>query len=356
MPVPAAIPLRAAKPTVAIDGERVPELEAGLLAYALADTLSGLASAEVTFGNWGGPDGPGFRHFGRDRLEFGKEIRLALAGDPLFKGRITAIEADFPEGSAPRITVLAEDRLQDLRMTRRTRVFEQQSLADIARTIAGDHGLDPDIRLTDEARATIAQLNLSDLAFLDGEAGVLGAEVRIAQGRLTLDVAGRGTAIPLRWSGTLRDFRASADLAGQRTAITAAGWDHGQKAAATHEATPAILASELEGGESGPALLERAFGERPDTLAHLAPATAAEARALAEAAMRTRARHFLSGEGTAETDPALRAGATVALSGLGPLFDGDWRLTAVTHLFDTQEGARSHIRCTRAGLGRGGQA
>ncbi len=356
MAVPAAIPLRAARPTVAIDGSRVAELEAGLLAYLLEDSLSGIASAEVTFGNWGGPDGPGFRHFGRDTLEFGRRLSLALAGASLFEGRITALEGEFPEGGAPRITVLAEDALQDLRMTRRTRVFENRSLADIARTIAADHGLEADIRLADSARSTIAQLNLSDLAFLDGEARPLGAEVRIADGRLTLDVAGRGTAIPLRWSGTLREFRATADLAGQRTRIAAAGWDPGQKTPASHEATADILASELDGGESGPALLARIFGERRDTLAHLAPATAAEARALAEAVMRQRARAFLSGEGIAETDAALKAGATVALAGLGPLFDGDWRLTAVTHLFDTAEGARSHIRCTRAGLGREGQS
>jgi hypothetical protein len=60
----------------------------------------------------------------------------------------------------------------------------------------------------------------------------------------------------------------------------------------------------------------------------------------------------VTGEGLCETDPRLRVGAVLELSGLGPLFDGRYRATAVSHLYDPDDGARSLFRCNRAGLGR----
>ncbi len=63
------------------------------------------------------------------------------------------------------------------------------------------------------------------------------------------------------------------------------------------------------------------------------------------------ARRFVTGEGTAETRAELRVGATLALSGLGPLFDGDYRAIAVTHRFDQNGGMRSEFRCERPGIG-----
>src|SRR5258705_8493580 len=50
---------------------------------------------------------------------------LFRSRDTLFEGRIMALEGQFPEGRQPQLVVLAEDRFQDLRMTRRTRTFKR---------------------------------------------------------------------------------------------------------------------------------------------------------------------------------------------------------------------------------------
>jgi len=42
----------------------------------------------------------------------------------------------------------------------------------------------------------------------------------------------------------------------------------------------------------------------------------------------------------------------IVLSGLGKLFDGDYRATAVVHRFDPGEGLRSEFPCERPGIGR----
>src|SRR5262245_17040808 len=109
-----------ARPVFEVGGQDNPDLAAGLLALLVVETAGGLYRCEALFGNWGAS---GFRYFDRRTLDFGKTFQVKLGSDKLFDGRITALEARFPEGGPPQINVLAEDRLQDLRMTRRTRTF-----------------------------------------------------------------------------------------------------------------------------------------------------------------------------------------------------------------------------------------
>jgi len=162
----AILPSRPARPTLEIGGERQTTLESALLSMALSDAVDSIARAEFSFGNWGGSDNPGFQHFDRKILEFGKDVVVKLGDEIMFDGRIGAITADFPDGGPPTIGVLAEDRLQDLRMTRRSRGFPDKSLGDIVRQIAGEHGLTADVSLSGPTTKLVAQVNQSDLALL----------------------------------------------------------------------------------------------------------------------------------------------------------------------------------------------
>ena len=300
-----------------------------------------------------GGEQPGFQFFDRQTLDFGKTICIRQAGEVLFQGRITALSASYPQGAPPEFTVLAEDRLQDLRMVRRTRSFAAQGLADIARSIAADHGLQPDISVSGPTWASLAQVAQSDLAFLLDLARREDAMVWVDDGKLVVKPARDVPAVSLSWAGTLRSFDVCADLAGQRTALLASGWNVAEKSAARHEADKAALGNELGNDLAGGDILQQAFGARKDQVAHLVPANDAEARTLAEAGYRHLARNFVIGEGECETDPLVRVGARLTLAGLGPLFDGDYRIRARTHLFDAGQGARTRFTCDRPGLGRG---
>ena len=106
----------------------------------------------------------------RALLDFGRTIALRLgAGDhaaETFRGRITGLEGRFPEAEVPQIAVLAEDRLQDLRMTRRTRTFEQMTDRDVIQRVASGYGLQTQLDLDGPQREVVTQLNQSDLAFI----------------------------------------------------------------------------------------------------------------------------------------------------------------------------------------------
>jgi uncharacterized protein len=354
MPPDAAI-AATPRPTISVDGQEQAGLAQGLLAMRVAEEAEGMASCELSLGNWGAQAGEtGYLYFDRRLLDLGKPLVVKLGGETIFDGRITALEGHYPEGSPPVLTVLAEDRLQDLRMTRRSRSWEQASDADMLQQIASDHGLTPDIQAQGPTHAALAQVERSDLAFARERARAIGAELWVEgstlKARSRSDRAG-GRPVRLRYGHELYELTIGADLAHQRTAVEVTGWDVAGKSALRERATGSVVSGETGGGTSGPDALASALGDRVDVVAGAVPLTSSEAHAHAEALMRARARRFVTGRGIPEANPKLRAGATVSLDGVGPLFDGDAYLAAVVHRFDGIEGLRTEIALERPGLG-----
>lgn len=352
---PTADAIDSSRPSVEIDGRRDAGLSAGLMTMDIVETSEGLARADLVFGNWGGNDSGGFQYFDRKLLDFGKALSVKVADDLVFKGAISAVTALFPEGRPAQVGVCAEDRLQDLRMTRRTRSFADATLADVLNRIASDHGLQVQADLTGETYKHLAQVNQSDLAFVRDLARREDAQIWIDDMKLKAAQRARreSPTVELAWPGDLREFCVSADLAHQRTKLVGSGWSVADKRAARHEADEEAIRAELNGETSGAAALQRAFGERIDTLAHALPAADAEARAFAEAGFRHMARRFVVGHGVARTKPGLRVGAKLKLKGTGPLFEGDYTVTEVQVRFDARKGLRTEFWCDRPAIGQG---
>ena len=353
----AAMPLTSARPTLVVEGQVASDLAAALQDMQVRERIDGMAQAQLAFGNWGQRDGaPGYTLFGRDRLEFGKRIEIKLGDTRLFLGRVMALQARYPKAGAgeAQLVVQVEDRLQDLRMKRRSRSYAQVSDADVAQRIAGEHGLQVVVDVQGPTHAVLAQVNQSDLAFLRERARACGAELWIDDTTLHLAArAGRGgTPLELDYGGKLQAFEVRADLALQRTELAVSGWSVADKQAVKEVAQPSVLDSELEGGEGGAALVQRALGARPDVVAHLSPASADEARACAQAWLRQIGRRFVVGHGVAQPDARLRPGASVDLSGLGPLFNGRYAVVEVCHRFDLTDGLRSEFSVERPSIGR----
>ena len=348
--------LKSALPTIVIAGREDAALKMRLMSAMIVETVHGLARCEAVISNWGdaGSGPTGFVYFDRKVLEFGKTFAVKVAADTLFDGRIMGLEGQFPEGRQPRLAVLAEDRFQDLRMTRRTRTFKDVADADVFNQVAGEHGLSANVNVNGPSYKVLAQVNQSDLAFLRERARAIDAEVWVAGSALNAQMrTSRGNgSLTLTYQQGLREFTVLADLAVQRTAVRVNGWDVAGKAALTHEATDAVLGSELNGDTSGASILASALGARKDSLAHTVPFTDSEAKAEAEAIFKLMARRFVVGRGVAETDGKLRVGNTINLQGLGPLFSGKYYLTEVRHLFDLARGLRTEFNAERPGLGK----
>ncbi|GAA2124556.1 phage late control D family protein [Nocardioides bigeumensis] len=349
--------LTAATPTIEVKGEPSGLLGASLEDLVVTETLEGLATCEARFRNVGAGNGdPDYLFFDGDVLDFGVDVRISTgAGEGtalVFSGNVTGLRAEFSGRNGATLTMLAEDRLQDLRMTRRTRSFEDMTDAAAFEQIASDHRLRAEIDLPGPTYRVIAQVDQSDLAFLRTRARRAGAEVWVRDD--TLHVAARttrrGERVVLGNQQNLLEASLFADLAAQRTEVQVHGWDPSTKERLDERATGDVVKAEASGDKVGPDVLERAFGRRVETIAHQVPLGPDEARALAKSQMLERARRFVTGEILAVGDARIAVGGTVDLSGVGAPFSGVYYVVEARHLFDLVGGYRTLAKVERGEL------
>jgi phage protein D len=291
-------------------------------------------------------------------LKLGTELGV-YAGDvtqptEIFRGKVTALEADYKMGSPPEFIVLAEDALQGARMARRSKVYTDKSPADIVRDIASGLGLTPKITGLASPTGTWAQLNESDLAFarrllarFDSDLQIVGSELQVSPRG---DVK-RGT-VELTLFSQLARARVTADLADQVSSVTTSGWDPVQGSAVSHGVTQATHAGPGS-GKKGKDWLTHALSDRSEHIGHLVVSTDTEAQAVAEAAFDQRARRFVRIEGISEGNPKLRVGTHITVNGLSGRWDNTYYLMHACHLFDLRQGYRTEFCAECAFLGEG---
>jgi uncharacterized protein len=345
-------------PRITVAGDLKPGLMRDLLALEVEEHTHGLSSLRATFANWGFTGhGQGSLYLDRSTLDFGSVVTAGFGpdgGTVLFDGAISAVNAEFPEDGPGTVTICAEDSLQELRMTRRTRTFENSSIGDIARQLASEHGLIAQADVDGPSRKVVNQLNVSDLAMLRSLAYADGAELWLTDQTVHLQrrVDRAASAVALTYGGALRSFTVRADLAHQVTDVAVCGWSVADKDAIKETGDESVLGAELGSREtSGSAVLAQALAERHECLVVAEPLDSDDARTRARAAYLDRARRFVSGTGMTEGTPALRPGVVVTLSGLVPLFNGDYRVVRTRHQFDVTEGYRTGFDVERAGIG-----
>lgn len=351
--------LFAARPTLRVDGS-VQQLlsDQDLISLLVEETTLGLFRCEASFRNWGPVGGSvDYVYFDRKILDFGKAFSVEFgppgAAGPVFAGRITGIEAHYNAARLPEVVVLAEDRLQDLRMERHTRSFENVSDADVFRQIATKNGLTPQIDADGPTYKVLVQLNQSDLAFLRERAAAIDAELWIDNRTLYVQSRARRNAGPvsLSYGQELLEFSVLADLAHQRNSVRVTGWSVPDKAAIDVQADESAISAELAGGRSGGAVLGQALTQHAEVTARATPFTQPEAQAMAQARYRARARSFIRGTGVVDGNVKVRVGANLTLAGLGTFFDGGYYVTRARHSFTLQDGFRTTFDAERPGIG-----
>jgi len=348
------------RPSLKLEGQANSGIEVSLLSLSVHENTDGLFRCEATLGNWGSADSNGerFIYFDRSELDFGKTLNIDMgdgdAAAEIFNGRITAIEGRFPQQKPAEILILAEDRLQDLRMLRRSRSFDNVTVSDVIETIANEHELSTDLDINGPTYTVLTQVNQSDLAFIRECARDIDAEIWIDGNILHAQSRSRRQTetLSLSYGHRLLEFSVCADLAHQRSKVRVSGWDVAAKESIIHSSDEMAIQGELEDQSSGGQLLTEIFGQRVDQLVHQVPHTNDEARNMAEASYRRTARRFLTGHGLSEGDGRIRAGTHIVLNDLGPLFSGKYYVSEVTHNYDSRNGFRSSFRVERPGLGR----
>jgi phage protein D len=347
-----------ATPTVKVDSQDAPKANQLLIGMEMTEAEGGMSAMELRFSNVASDaQGSADLAFEDDSLlKLGAKIAVYCGGgssqQEIFKGLITGLEADFPHGSPPELVVLAEDVFQQARMARRTKLHENVTIADLARQLASQLSLTPQITGFTENIGTQVQLNESDLAFLrrilrryDGDMQVVGSELHVSPRG---DVQ-RG-AVNLDLNSQLRRARAVADLAHQVTEVTVTGWDVQQGSRASGTSTGARIAP--GSGSTGASVLSERVGQRSEHISHVEVRNSGEAQAVADAAFDHFARRFVRVHGTAEGNPALRVGTHTTLRGMGGRFDNTYYIVSACHRYDSKRGYETDFEAESAYLGR----
>lgn len=347
----------AANPTVRLDGQDNERMAALITSMVMNEQEGGLSSLELRLTNSASLN-EGGAEYAFDvggELSLGAEIIIG-AGDTaspveIFRGFVTGIEGVFNKDTPPELIVLAEDALQKARCKRRTKVYEDQSLGDIARTIANDHGLTPQIDGIDQNFGTQVQLNETDLGFLrrllarvDADLQIVGTDLQISP-RANV----RRGALTLALGGELKTARVLADLAHQITKSTVKGWDVSGGSSMNAEGRDNALGPGA--GQKGGEAFSNALGDRNHHSCHHFTFNQDEVDAVATTVRNRRARRFLRVQGETTGSPALRVGTHVELTGLSTWFSNTFYVTSARHLYDLSAGYRTEFEGQCAYLG-----
>ncbi len=348
-------------PVFELDGGVEGRLARDLLWLEVEEGLEGLRALRARFLDVApipGAAAEGSIYLDGGILDFGKrlEVSLGAGGDArvVFDGRISALEASFAEAREPTVVAFAEDALMKLRMTVRSRTYEQVSDADIASQLASEHGLTPSTAADGPTYDAVQQLDMNDLSFLRERARRVQAEIWAEGDELHFATRAnrQGPELTLVRGDTLLAVELRADLAHQRSTVAVSGYDAQSREQIDEEAGEDAVAAEAAGGTTGPAALQRALGERPHRLVRDVPLTSAEARAWARAELLRRGRSFATAVGSTSGTPDLVVGATLTLERVGPPFEGDgWYVTRVRQTYDLERGHRTSFEAERASVG-----
>jgi phage protein D len=345
-------------PRFEVNGEAQDLLAESLTSLTISESVTDMARCQARFSNIGtANDRSGFVFFENDLLAFGNELKVFFGDEReptlLFQGRITALEGLYPENSIPEIQVFAEDGLEALRHTRRSRIFHNVTDLDVISEIASEYGLQTEFSSVSVSpeQAVIAQLDRTDLAFLLSLARRMVADLWIDQDTLHLqerEFAEESHNLTL--GDNLLSFRVRADLAEQVTELGVTGWDVANKEALDAVADDMRSSYDVFGNVTGSDLIDVVYGDRPLRLVRQVPLANDEAQMLAEAKFLAQAYRFVIGDGEVAGMAGLRAGKTVSLRGLGSWFDGAYHLVNVRHTYEGDTGYRTAFTVERPAL------
>ncbi len=339
-----AAPLLSVRPRLRLDGQERANLGQAALTLELRLPRSGMASAELRLLNWSGAGGQPDFVFQDIRLGQRLDILLGEAAtSAAFSGEITAIEEHYGSG-APQIVLLAEDALHQLARKRGNRAYENQSLDDVIRRIAGDAGLSADVQAS-SATATWLQNNESDLAFLLRQLAPLDIGLRLHDGRLRArDEETDAHPVTLRPGDKAERIRIIADLNRQPTSVAVSGYDLATDAdvsAGNSALSPAPA------GQTAGAVLGNLGWTSESTIAHPFARSQSEADGLARKHFQRAARRFLYGEIVCRDTPELCSGREIELADVSPRLAGRYRVVDCRHRFDGESGLRTCLHVQR---------
>jgi uncharacterized protein len=334
------------------DAEIPPDLRADVLEAVVHQHVEGPSSFDVSL-NIVNPQNSQLRWIDDPRVQPGNKLEIRLGYldrfETLIVGEITALHAKYTTAESAKLHVQGFDRLHRLRRGRKVRSFTAQKDSQIAATLAGDAGLTPDVQDTGVVFDYVLQNNLSDLDFLLERARRIRYEVFVDGSKLVFRRVANHLAhvATLEYGISLKQFCPRLTTLAQVDELKVRAWSPANKQPVLGVARAGDDDSRMGGDRSGPELAQAAFGNHATAVIDMPLATQAEADQMAHALYNRLALDFVSGDGEAVGNAAIRAGRTIELRGLGRRFSGNYYVKTAEHRVSPKSGYTTRFKLAR---------
>jgi len=270
-------------------------------------------------------------------FDIGKGVRIEMGSGrrlkPVFEGEVVGLEMEPTYRGSMVLVVRAYDRSHRLHRGRKTRSFVQVTDSDIARKIAQEAGLRPDVESTSEVYDYVIQDNLTNYQFLRERAERIGFSVWVGDGKLHFKKASAQEERPitLEWGKDLQKFHPVLSAGRQVDEVIVRGWNVKEKKAIVGRATKGRDEAEVGHGKSGSETAKESFGSASAVVVNRPVRTQAEADALAQALADELSGEFVQAEGETTGTPELLPGKKVEIKNVGKRFGGKYFVTSAVH-------------------------
>jgi uncharacterized protein involved in type VI secretion and phage assembly len=292
---------------------------------------------------------PKLEQMDKHPLQIGKKLEISMGGPDarsptkIFDGEIVALDPEF-EGGGAVIGVRAYDKSHRLQRAKKVRTFQQVSASNMVTKIVQEAGLGISATSTQPVFEFFQQSDETDRDFIRRLERMHDYELVADGDRLEFRPAGKlgSPVVTLEYgAGTLLSFRPRVTAAQQDESVEVRGWD--PKAKANVGATEASVVEPAQIGITRSAV-KREIPAGKLLVSDRTVLTSGEANALAKSALQRRAASYVEGEGSCIGNPAVKAGATVELKGLGTKFSGKYVVTSVTHALRSPGTFKTHFQ------------
>lgn len=320
---------------IKIDGRPLSDaLQAQLAMVRVEESVSLPSSFSLRFYD------PGFALMDEEFIAVGSVIEVAFgwgnAKTTVMRGEVTGVQAEASRLAGFEVEVFGLDKMHRTMRGTKSRTFQNQSDADVARKIAQEAGLTPDIDATGGPHTLLFQVNETDHQFLRKRARRIGFDFWVSDSKLHFKQANSNSPVTATWGENLFRLKARMSAAAQVDKVSVRGWDDatqqaivGSGAANPAEPTTALFYTDaLNDAKSK-------FGTVEATVSGESIQDQTDANNVAKAYRQRLSTSGLVVRGEIDGNPNIGAGSKLTVEGLGSRLGGTYVLTSVEHVLGT---------------------
>ena len=283
---------------------------------------------------------PGFTLLDDEFIAVGSAIDIAFgwgnSKTTVLRGEVTGVSAEASRLGGFEVEVFGLDKMHRTMRGTKSRTFQNQSDADVARKIAGDAGLGADIDSTGGPHKLLFQVNETDHQFLRKRARRIGFDFWVSDGKLHFKQSNSASPKTATWGENLFRFKARMSAAGQVNKVSVRGWDDATQKAVVGSGTANPLEPTTASFYTDAlADAKSKFGTVDATVTADTIEDQADANNVAKAYRQRMSTSGLVVRGELDGDATLGAGSKLSIAGLGSRLSGTYILSSVEHVLGT---------------------